>query len=265
MKIIISLLGLAFISLSCSSLKIVSKYPAPYFQLYDLNSQSILINDSICISEHGDLEIRYDFWAENGLGDFLLFNKTEKEIFVDLGRSHLVKNNIAESYYPNLLARSSSRLTEEGIDLQISLWTPTKQVSAANLESRIVCIPPFSGKKFHGFELSPRIISSCDYEIYPAKEESFTMTFSKSDTPLKFRNIVSYSFDESFESTLHIEDDFWVKEITNYPRKRFFKDVKMFECGTNEKIYRRVYNFKSAGRFYKAYSWEDIEISEDEL
>jgi len=245
---------------SCNSLQLVTNSPIRFYQIYTISSESVhLIGDSYRI-DSGNISIEYNFWAEKGNGSFILYNNSDKEIFVDLGRSHLLVNGIAYTYYPNLTTESFSKLTTDGIELKINLWSPTHEASIANLETRIICIPPASGKLIPSYKLNSGIIQDCDYAILPKNGQSEIMKFNKDNSPLLYRNILTYSFSEDFNEAFIINNDFWMSELVNVQDTEFKISEEVFECERKPKIHITVYPFKNPFNFYMGYGWNDVEL-----
>ena len=64
-----------------------------YYQVYETRPMSDNINvhpDGVVYSD-ADVEVKYNFWAENGRVDFVITNKSNDSIlYIDLSRSFLV-------------------------------------------------------------------------------------------------------------------------------------------------------------------------------
>ena len=56
-----------------------------FYQLYKTDSKDLKKTESVLISENDDIDIIYNFWSQNGNGDFLIVNKTDSSIYIDLG------------------------------------------------------------------------------------------------------------------------------------------------------------------------------------
>ena len=72
-----------------------------FYQLYKTDSDDLKLQETALLSENPDLKIVYNFWTENGRSDFLISNKTDSSVYIDLGRSHLIVNDIAYTYFQN--------------------------------------------------------------------------------------------------------------------------------------------------------------------
>ena len=72
-----------------------------YFQLYKTQSNDVITSDNGLIFEQPDIKVIYNFWDNFGNSTFLLYNKTDSTIYVDLSKSHLIINSIAYTYFRN--------------------------------------------------------------------------------------------------------------------------------------------------------------------
>lgn len=75
--------------------------PQNYYQLLETQGKVITEDQSLITFENTELIITYDLWGNKGNGSFNVFNKTEKDIFIDLKRSHLIVSDIAHTYFQN--------------------------------------------------------------------------------------------------------------------------------------------------------------------
>lgn len=57
-------------------------------------------NNSL-VYENEDCKIFYNLWAENGSMKFVLLNKTDKDIIIDMKRSFFIRNGAALGYFTN--------------------------------------------------------------------------------------------------------------------------------------------------------------------
>lgn len=210
------------------------------------------------INQDDNISVEFDFWKNNGDGSILIFNKSDKEVFVDLGRSHLVKNDIAYTYYPAVEVESSTQLAATGMYLKINLMAPTNVSSLAQLEVRIICIPPKSGKIIPGPRLATKLFD--DYDLFPGKEEEITVEYTRDNSPLKFRNIVTYSFEEGFEEFDVLDAEFWVSEIGNYRSEEFVNTYHVIKPEGKAKTYAENYRIKAPDSFYIRYQDGDISV-----
>jgi hypothetical protein len=95
-----------------------------YYQLYQVESTDLKLNNNFLLSENNDLNIVYNFWSEYGIGDILIENKTDSSVYIDLGRSHLIVNGIANTYFQN---RTITKATSSSFLISSSYGSYTSQ------------------------------------------------------------------------------------------------------------------------------------------
>ena len=72
-----------------------------YVQVFETKSLSEKIKkaDKGLLYEDDHCSIYYSFWANGGDASFSIFNKTDEIMYIDLGKSFFIRNNIANDYY----------------------------------------------------------------------------------------------------------------------------------------------------------------------
>ena len=268
--------------------------PTVFYQLYNTESSNVEMNENRIIYENDDIKVVYDFWGNQGNSDFLIINKTDSNVFIDLNKSHLVKNGIAKTYFQNRTFSESSSsslsvrnyysssylnkstnsfgnvyysngfgIANSQINTSGNLSTSSsksksiiaKGFSVTYIEKDIICIPKNSAKIFNGFSLNTDIYRDCDLLRYPSRKSIESKKFDKENTPLNIKNIITYSFDENNSNSLkEIENNFWVSEISNYNSTEFYKVKYPEYCGEKSQYLKRYYLFYKPNRFYIKYS-----------
>ena len=90
----------------------VTSCATAFQQIATISSPQMRLADDGRFAYLGDgVEIDYNFWSENGQVCFVLTNKTDKDIYVDLSRSHLVVNGMTFDYYQNRTFSTQSSST----------------------------------------------------------------------------------------------------------------------------------------------------------
>lgn len=73
-----------------------------YYQIATISSDQLeLEGNGIYSYATPEYVIQYDFWDNSGVVRFSFENKTDSDIYIDLSRSFLVVNGIAQDYYQN--------------------------------------------------------------------------------------------------------------------------------------------------------------------
>lgn len=241
-----------------------------YYQLVEVDTKSMVENGEGISSENKDVKVSYDFWANGGNGSFTVQNNTDKDIFIDLKRSHLIINGFAYTYYqnrnfstPKVSILSSS--TDDEIVKQRSIKLPGVSdrkvpIQSADIvsfnEERIICLPPHSSKLVHGFDLQNEIYRDCALYRFPSSKQIVSSEFDYSTSPMTYKNRITYSFDESMTTVLNIENEFWAKKITNLPENNFVTYESIKFCSDSSSYKTIAFPNEKPSSYYFKYKLE---------
>lgn len=262
----------------------LSSCKTPYFQVYTVSTDGAKQQDNSLVFENEDCQVFYNLWSENGEVKFALANKTDRDIFVNMGQTFFIDNDMATDYYQSRSWTEGStsiyntsavhvtgRLSSDafwgntafyqqgkanafvnGID-KTKISTRTTTVN----EQEIVCIPAHCYKVFNYYEVNPLWYKSCKKNIdFPSKTAKFE-SYTKETTPEYFTNRIAYGFDKDVVAPKHIDNNFWISDITNYSKNAATELVKQDkDCYDNSILYdAKVRQFKIGGpnKFYKIY------------
>lgn len=241
-----------------------------YYQLYKTESNQLIDEGKELVYEDEKISIVYNFWSEYGNTSFTILNKTDKEIFIDMRKSHLIINGIAQTYFqnrsfantyssgivsgkrvynrPNILRLPSS----ESIETQSS-----KSSTTTNYEEEVIIVPPKAGKSINGFVINSSVFRDCNLLRVPKKDDKKTVNFSKNESPFIVKNYLSYGHDLTDLDI--VTNEFWVKEISNLSEKEFLSQTKSTFCGeTLEYSKATVFLKFSPSNFYIKYKRPNI-------
>ena len=245
------------------------------YQVYEVKSPDLKQNNNSMVYENDDCRILYNLWCEDGSMQFIFQNKTDKDLFVDMNQTFFIKNGAAYNYFDNRTYQTQTTSTlEYGYSTSNIYWSngsfwPHKYIlnsiglgykekvalskGVSTKEEEIVCIPANSYKVFKKYSINAEFIKKCDKKIDYPKKQSIVETYNELNTPLTFKNRISYSFSKSGEELHHIENTFWLSAIKNYSRKEAVEKTKE-KLGCSEWL-KKTYYFKIGGpnQFYKKY------------
>lgn len=81
-------------------------------QIASISSPQIsLSNDGKYRYNADDIVVDYNFWAQNGQVSFVVSNNSDRDVYVDLGRSFLIVNGMTFDYYQNRTYSSNASST----------------------------------------------------------------------------------------------------------------------------------------------------------
>ena len=224
-----TLLAIFLISLSISSF-------AKFSQVISISANdSIKKVDGFYQYENKDLIIRYSFWGENGIMGFMIFNKSDKPIYIDWKKSAMIYNGKYLPYYTN---KTTSNYIAYGSSYG-SRWAnifngissfSSGTISAAETvvkAERTTFIPPRSYITNGYYNLLSNFnftISQEDKKL--TKVNNREVYVSKPSSPVAFRNYITYSGDEDFKIENSVDNEFYIGRILTMHRD-VFKNEEM--------------------------------------
>jgi hypothetical protein len=148
---------------------LTSCQPAIYYQMYKVNAIDELskTNNSL-IYEDDNCKVLYDFWSQGGSVDFLFYNKTSENIYINKEESFFVLNSIAYDYYNN------RTITNSNSTIKTSSNSETEAISILNGIGAAFSMSE-TGYNYKGFKQTNSIAA----EVIAAKEASRSTTHTK--------------------------------------------------------------------------------------
>lgn len=264
--------------LALATIMMTSCTSVTYFQVYHATpSDKFVVEDSQLFYEDGNCRVFYNLWSEGGNIGFKFFNKTDKNIYLNMEESFFVLNGISYNYYKN---RTYTNSTNSGIATSAGIST-TKYVTGVNYlnllqtngtsasnaiglssssgfavsyaEEKIVCIPPKTAKNISEYKINGTLFRDCDLLRYPTKRQIKPLTFSKEQSPLVFSNRIAYTIGQS-DSIIRFENEFYINEISNYPESEIFESKYDKYCGQESMTMTKYFKNASADMFYIKYT-----------
>ena len=248
-----------------------------FYQVYRAvpSDRSMADKDSLVYKDE-NCEVTYNLWSQGGNMGFGFFNKTKENIYLNLDECFFVRNDVANDYYldreftqtSNVGSKSSRKKgasvaltglnflgliqTNQGVaEVSESLITSSGS-SISVKEKKIITIPPGTLKFISEYNINESLYRDCDLLKYPRRKQVKTLHFMKEESPFVFSNRITYRVGESTEP-VQFENQFYVSEITNYPKKEVV-DYEYDEfCGEKSEERYNFFKIKSPDRFYIMY------------
>lgn len=256
---------------------LLSSCSSTFYQVYKTEASGLSESNNTLVYENDDCKVIYDLWAENGRSGFVMYNKTDKDLYVMLPQTFFIKNGVTFDYFQNreftnsqAIASSTGVSVGIGVNRVANVWGSLYNASKSVQESKdvarsasttvtyketpVICIPPHSSKVVSEYVILNRLIRNCEKDqMYPRKK-SVPIQFTKDDTPLNFKNRITYSFDKHGKESSCIENEFWISELINYSTKEAGSLETNKECESDD-MGVKVYRFKvsSPSKFYNSY------------
>lgn len=266
MKKLLFILSLTLIMCACA--------PKSYYQLYKVSTDELELKNDLLTYENEYCIISYNLWGENGDLSFLLYNKTDKDMFVIMPQSFFIKNGMAYDYYTNAVHTSravvqsgnSSSYTSSyaGIMGNVGLGnkrtstyakTTTTESSTTTTEMAVICIPPRAAKSFNGFQLISSAYKECDdYDFNYPKKATDSITYAKEDSPWIFRNRIAYTFDGDSDNCEYIDNELWVSYLQNYHTSAMLKRIEVTPCELQYSTTKTIILNQAPNAFYIRYA-----------
>jgi hypothetical protein len=146
--------NLLFLIFIC--LILASCMPSVFYQVYSTNASENLKNDNdIYFYEDTNCILTYNLWSDGGNIGFKFYNKSEKNIYLDLEHCFFILNGMSKSYYKN------------------RTFTTSESSSFSSIRSKALSRSS-SGFNYSGFSESNRITNSTTIGNLSAIGESIT-------------------------------------------------------------------------------------------
>lgn len=255
-----------------------------YYQVYKASSgENISLMDNKLVYEDENCKVFYNLWSEGGNIGFKFFNKTNKNIYLNMEESFFILNGTSNNYYKNRIFTRSNTLgtsvsnsrnagkSMTGIN-NLNL-IQTNSISATNYseliashgyavsfnEEKIICIPSLTAKNIAEYNITNSLFRDCDLFKYPSRNQIKTKSFNKDNSPLTFSNQLIYSVDKSGQP-VKVKNDFFVSEITNYPETEILESVIEEYCEQKSLSRNNYIKDIAPNKFYIHYLKEKSDI-----
>ena len=248
-----------------------------YFQVYKVVPSDKIINkDNTLLFIDENCVVSYNLWSEKGNIGFQFYNKTGKNIYIDLQESFFILNGTSYNYFKNRVftsSKSAGITSSRGSTMSQSVTgnnnlslLQTNRISSTNSvgiltssefsvsynEEKIICIPSKTSKIITEYKINETPYRDCDLFKYPTKKQIKIKTFTKEQSPFTFSNRISYRVDKSDE-LIKFENEFYISEIGNYPESEFLEKKYDNYCGQESFNVLNYFKNASADKFYIKY------------
>jgi hypothetical protein len=245
------------------------------FQVFDVSSNDCQTVNNQIIFENNDIKVSYNFWKDGGKVFFTFTNKTDAEIYIDWGKSHLIYNGISyeywndieetTSFYSSVSLGSSNSFSNAAVNIygnsaygvsNSSSSAIANKLSASSTTKikakRIIFLPSNSSVNISKFTITNSAYYDCDFNL---KSKNQSISFSKINSPLVFRNQIVYSKNEDFSKKISVDNSFYISSISFVKQKKFEgKTVSNTECSINGGKSTKVqfeYPYQKPNSFYQ--------------
>ncbi|MDP4186542.1 MAG: hypothetical protein Q8905_00710 [Bacteroidota bacterium] len=229
------------------------------------------------VYEDENCKVSYNLWDEGGNIGFRFFNKTDKNIYLNLEESFFILNGISYNYYKDRVftnSTSTGSSTSRGVTASKSMTgvnyldlLQTNRIAATNAvgimsssgysvsynEEKIVCIPTMTSKIISEYIINESLFRDCDLFKYPTRKQIKSKTFKKSDSPFVFSNRIAYIVGQT-GNLIKFENEFYVTEISNYPESEIVESKQDEYCDQKSMTMTKYFKNVSPDKFYIKYT-----------
>jgi len=248
---------------------LLSSCDSYYYQVYQVyKPKNLILKENCLIYEDNNCTISYYLWKNRGNAGFVFYNKTDQNIYLNLGESFFIRNGVAYDYFLNrtwsyeeqskgtktngtsefissTISSSAASAISSGLMMASSVFgsssnskkKTTSERTISYVEKKIVCIP---GK------------TSCDMLSFPKEEETASLFFPMDKSPLTFSNVLVYAVGESGEPK-KIEHNFYVMNISNIPESLFIDKKQKDVCEQQKREQVEFFRDAAPDKFFIKY------------
>jgi hypothetical protein len=134
--------------------------------------------------------------------------------------------------------------------------TVSNAKSVTSTDKRMYALHPQSYRNIDGIYLQDSRFWDCDVLAKQTDKTSNIengLSYTKENSPLNVRIIITYSFDVNFENKKTYKLDTYVNRFSNWSENSFFTEEKYRECERVYYKYRNVTEWYSPMNYYKKY------------
>lgn len=249
---------------------------SPYYlyQIYTAEAIGSKGNiDNVIVFEDENCIVSYNLWKSKGHMSFDFYNKTDKNLYINLIESVFIMNGEAFDYFNtgNISeTNSQSVLSETWTGFKNSTTSTTKFIAP---RYPIICVPSKTSHFIQSdFVINDHVYRDC-YLIYNPSDDGKTIwtnevgytklkgstneLFNADNSPFVFKNIIAYSDFQDETKVFHrIETPFYISEISNKKEKEITRWENDSICGEKQ---QDTYHFtiSAANKFYIKYPLKD--------
>jgi hypothetical protein len=209
-----------------------------YVQVFKTNSSVETDADGLYVYENDSLKITYNFWKAKGLMTFSIFNKLDKPLYIDWKKSSYIDNSVKLNYWVDeektkgLSAYGSYYYDGPLLKPRYAISsTVVASISSIVKVERITFIPPSSNYYRSQFYILPinffKLDTKTEFDEVPRKDKPkkktkvYKATFTKEKSPLVFRNFLTFSLSEDFETEFYVDNEFYIQQVLEMDKRHF--------------------------------------------
>ncbi len=247
--------------------------PRGFYQVMETEGKNSTTVDGYHRYENDDVRVTYDFWGSGGKVSFRITNTSDLPIYIDWTKSHLIYNGVSHDYWSDSEKTTSfyfsntSAFGSSNASFQVSGWgatvvtvaTGSRRSSAQTTTVRerpkqLTHLPPHSSVDLVGSEIMSDGIFDCDFNWSKVKTtKTSKRTFSPEDSPLRFRNYLTYSSQAPSAQPTVIDNEFYISSAEFVPYKAYWGRQESVRKCTIQGV--SVLEYERTRAYRKGISW----------
>lgn len=262
-----------------------------FYQIYSVNSTTEMQKtENRFVFENEECAIHYNMWRNGGNGGFLIENKTDEYLYVDLTETFFVKNQMAECYFKerefesgetyghssatsvstSVHSKQSGWATVNGVSFwgyipKGSSWSATVDETYTNWseswesvserETEILVIPPRTMRYAGGFTINSSLLRYRGMYRNPrTMSDVLRVSLTHEESPVTFGNVIVYRVGQEGERKM-ISNEFYIDEVFNIPKSEM-TGTRMREWGNGKAAEEEeYYKYGAPNRFFLRYTY----------
>jgi hypothetical protein len=209
-----------------------------YVQVLNTKSTNVKVENDLYVFENDSLKITYSFWNEKGILSFAIYNKLDKPLYIDWKKSSYIDNSVKLNYW---VEEEKIKTTDaygsyyyDGPILMpgfaVASTVGISSSSRVKVE-RITFIPPKSNYYRSQFYIFPNLAlelsTQAPYKVVSRNDKPKKKTkiyeeyYSIDNTPLTFRNFLTFSISEDFKNEFYIDNGFYISGVMEMDERNF--------------------------------------------
>ena len=201
-----------------------------YMQVLETKSTNAKEENNNYVYENDMVKVTYQFWHDQGLMAFSVYNKTDAPIYIDWAKSSFVYNSSKINYWTSDKRDANGGYFDKycyngpvmAPGYNISEEVGVRNSSKAYRAEKVSFIPPQSHYYRSQFRLMPEEFIPMDKDKYQlvtcnedakAKTKVYETAFEYKNSPLVVRNYLTVSSSEKFDKEVIVDNEFYVSSV----------------------------------------------------
>jgi hypothetical protein len=246
----------------------------PYYQLVETKTTNTKVVDDNYVFENDSIKVTYNFWLDRGILNFTIYNKLKKPLYIDWKKSSYINNSIKMNYWNDEASTKTISEYESSSFIFLGsrdVYSKTNGISSSltTKPEIITFVPPNSNYTRKQFYLTPKSFIKIPVNSYriekipafndPEKQATlYVKDFQKDESPLVFRNFITFSFSDKFDQEFYLDHEFYISRVTKMEKKQLGKykvDKKTGNIIRDEDGRFKIFSHYEKGTSYYVYMY----------